>query len=133
MRSQDVKVLVAFHNCYCTDSGKCSWCHTRVPINQLTDMPLTINKDTGMVERSEPVCDECMKPIREQQEETDRGYENEERADFNSDLSIPEYHYTGTSLPQIGGDEPIPGSNWSTAHDNPRLPDYISLGPEPLY
>jgi hypothetical protein len=46
---------------------------------------------------------------------------------------VPEYHYTGSQQPQIGGDGPIPGSTWSTAHDNPLRPDYISLGPGPLY
>jgi hypothetical protein len=59
--------------------------------------------------------------------------ETEQRADFNSDLSIPEYHYTGSKPMQVGGDGPIPGSTWSTAHDNPLRPDYINLGPGPLY
>lgn len=47
--------------------------------------------------------------------------------------AVYDYHYTGSQQQQIGGDGPIPGSTWTTAHDNPRLPDYISLGPGPLY
>lgn len=44
-----------------------------------------------------------------------------------------DYHYTGSQQPQIGGDGPIIGSTWTTAHDDPSKPDYISLGPGPLY
>lgn len=44
-----------------------------------------------------------------------------------------DYHYTSSQQPQIGGDGPVIGSNWTTAHDNPSLPGYISLGPGPLY
>lgn len=57
----------------------------------------------------------------------------QEQADFNSDLPIPEYHYTGSQQQQIGGDGPVVGSTWTTAHDNPLRSDYISLGPGPLY
>lgn len=46
---------------------------------------------------------------------------------------VYDYRYTGSQQQQIGGDGPIPGSTWTTAHDNPGLPDYISLGPGPLY
>lgn len=41
------------------------------------------------------------------------------------------YHYMGSQQEQIGGDGSIPGSTWTTAHDDPSQPGYISLGPLP--
>jgi hypothetical protein len=53
-------------------------------------------------------------------------------AEYKQQQETPEYHYTGTPQQQIGGNGPIIGSTWSTAHDNPNEPGYIKLTTGPL-
>ena len=43
---------------------------------------------------------------------------------------VYDYYYTGSQQIQPWGEET--GPSW-TAHDDPTLPGYISLGPGPLY
>lgn len=75
MKHSDVKALVAFYNRYSTGSATCEQCHTRVPAEQITMMPVSIDPETGMPDEEQALCDECMEPARTQQEETDSGYE----------------------------------------------------------
>lgn len=50
---------------------------------------------------------------------------NEERkvAEMQDGEIVPvyDYHYTGSQPPQIGGNGPIIGSTWTTAHDDIKL------------
>lgn len=72
---QEVRILKAFHDQHSTETDVCAWCHHRVPVEQLTPVTITVDQDTGMSDKEEPVCDECLEPLRKQQTETDAGYE----------------------------------------------------------
>lgn len=58
---KEVRVLVKFHSQYpSTNVACCDYCHKQFPTDQVTtQIPVSVNKDTGMDEDYNNMCDEC--------------------------------------------------------------------------